>query len=86
MVVLAANNGNIDASQMDWQRVQRGYQAQHDLYGIVSFDKNQFAVMAWRFRDRAVAGPIFREIGDEWSKEVWGNRTRFEAARVWAEK
>ena len=86
MVVLAAGNGNVDASQMDWQRLQRGYRAQRDLYGIVSFDRNQFALMAWRFRDRAVAGPIFHEIGDEWSKEVWGNRTRFEAARVWAEK
>jgi hypothetical protein len=86
MVVLAASNGNVDASQMDWVRLQRGYQAQRDLYGIVSFDRNQFALMAWRFRDRAVAGPIFREIGDKWSKEVWGNRTRFETAREWAEQ
>ena len=86
MVVLAANNGKADTGQIDWERLQRGYQAQRDLYGIVSFDKNQFAVMAWRFRDRAVAAPIFHEIGDDWSKEVWGNRTRFEAARAWAEQ
>ena len=52
MVVLAANNGNVDASQMDWARLQ---------------------LMAWRFRDRDVARPIFNEIGDKWSKEVWGN-------------
>lgn len=73
MVVLAANNGNVDASQMDWARLQRGCQAQRDLYGVVDFDINQFALMAWRFRDRDVARPIFNEIGDKWSKEVWGN-------------
>ncbi|MGA1981993.1 MAG: DUF4034 domain-containing protein [Acidobacteriaceae bacterium] len=86
MVVLAANNGKVDAAQMDWERLQRGYQAQRDLYGVVSFDRNQFALMAWRFRDRDVARPIFNEIGDKWSKEVWGNRTRFETAREWAGK
>lgn len=73
MVVLAANNGNVDASQMDWARLHRGYKAQRDLYGVVDFDINQFALMAWRFRDRDVARPIFNEIGDKWSKEVWGN-------------
>jgi hypothetical protein len=86
MVILAASKGDVDTSQMDWERLQRGYRAQRDLYGIVDFDRNQFALMAWRFRDRSVAGPIFNEIGDKWSQEVWGNRARFETAREWAEK
>ena len=79
------SNGQTGFSQLDWVRLQSGYQAQIGLYGVTNFDTNQLALFAWRFQDRTVAKQVFDQIGDKWSKEVWRTRASFEKARVWAE-
>jgi hypothetical protein len=84
MAVLATNNGKVDTEDMDWGRLQRGYQALIGLYGVTNFDTNQLAMFAWRFHDRAVASEAFAQIGDKWSKGVWKKRDRFDKARAWA--
>jgi hypothetical protein len=84
-VVLGAKSGH-DGAGLDWARLQRGYQAQRDLYRKnTNSNMNQLARMAWYFRDRTVAKQLFDQIGDRWSKEVWKKRERYDEARKWAD-
>lgn len=83
-VVLGAKSGE-KGGGLDWARIQRGYQAQRDLYGRnMNGDTNHLAFFAWRFGDRTVARQAFAQIGDKWSKQVWKTRSRFDKAREWA--
>jgi hypothetical protein len=84
MEALDAKSGEKGAG-MDWARLQRGYQAQRNLYQKNTvYDTNQLAFFAWRFHDRAVAAPLFDQIGEKWSKRVWKTRTHFDEVRAWA--
>ncbi len=73
------------AHEMDWQRLQRGYQALVAQYGAARFPENQLAYMAWKFQDSAVARQQFAAIGDAWNRNVWGTRDYFDRARDWAQ-
>jgi hypothetical protein len=85
MVVLSAKSGEHGAG-LDWARLQRGYQAERELYRKnPNFDTNQLAFFAWRFQDRATAKQAFAQLGDKWSKAVWKKRERYDEARKWAD-
>jgi hypothetical protein len=73
------------AHEMDWQRIQRGYQALFSQYGSAHFPQNQLAYMAWKFQDANVARQQFEVIGSSWNRNVWGNRDYFDRARDWAQ-
>jgi hypothetical protein len=79
--------GDVDfpIHEMDWQRIQRGYQALTSQYGVARRPENQMAFMAWKFQDAAVARRQFAVIGDKWGPAVWGNRDYFDRARDWAQ-
>lgn len=70
--------------EMDWQRLQRGYQALLSQYGSSQLIENRLAYMAWKFQDAAVARQQFALIGDNWNRRVWGIRDYFDRARDWA--
>jgi hypothetical protein len=76
-------NPGIHAKEMDWTRIQRGYTATRDHYGVTNQQDNRMAYMAWKFRDRTFAAQQFQIIGDHWSKKVWGDRETFDKARQW---
>ena len=85
MVVLGAKSGE-KGGGLDWARLQRGYQAQADLFAKnTNYDKNQFARMAFRFHDRTIGKQAFADVGEKWSKDVWKKREKFEQARKWAD-
>jgi hypothetical protein len=84
MVVADAKSG-ANGGGLDWSRIQRGYQAQRELYvKNMNGDTNHLAFFAWRFHDRAVARQALARIGEKWSKTVWKTRKRFEQVRTWA--
>jgi hypothetical protein len=85
-LLLGFGNGKMDVHQMDWARLQRGHAALDRMYGQVPFDMNQLAMMAYRFKDVAVAKYVFAELGTRWSKNVWKTKPRFDVARNWAEE
>ena len=78
-------DGGFPVDQMDWERIQRGYQADEAAYGSTRFRRNQMAYMAWKYRDKDFARRQFDRIGDEWSRSVWGKRQLFDRARDWAQ-
>jgi hypothetical protein len=78
-------NGDFPVHEMDWERLQRGYQAAVSQYGSTHFPENELAFMAWKFQDAAVARQQFALIGDDWNPSVWRDRNSFDRARDWAQ-
>lgn len=75
---------DLDPQQLDWPRVQRGHQALEQMYGAVNYDRNQFALLAWRFKDAAVARQQFTLIGDKWGRTIWQDGAQFAEAKNWS--
>jgi hypothetical protein len=73
-----------DNEGLDWARIQRGHAALTQLYGSVNFDRNQFALLAWRFNDPAVAKQQFGLIGGKWAPTIWQDQAQFIKAESWA--
>jgi hypothetical protein len=71
--------------EMDWQRIQRGYQALISQYGPAKRPENELAFMAWKFQDAAVARRQFALIGENWGRAIWRDRNYFDRARDWAQ-
>jgi hypothetical protein len=83
--VIGKSGKEVKAHEMDWARIQRGYQALTAQYGTTRWLKNEIAYFAYEFRDAAVARQKFEEIGDHWERSVWRDRERFDRARDWAQ-
>lgn len=83
--IIGKNGQGFGVHEMDWQRIQRGYQSLTAQYGATGWLKNQIAFMAWRFHDAAFARQQFALIGDHWDRGVWHDRERFDKARDWAQ-
>jgi hypothetical protein len=83
-IVIKRGNGGIPTKQMDWERIKRGAYALEKKYGPSRATINQFAFMAYKYRDAAVAGPLFAEIGERWAPAVWKEKSNYEQARDWA--
>ena len=83
--VIGKDGKEVSAHEMDWPRIQRGYQAWTAQYGTTRWLKNEIAYFAYEFRDAAIARQHFEQIGDHWSREVWRDKERFDRARDWAQ-
>jgi hypothetical protein len=83
-VVIKRGNGGIPTGEMDWERIKRGGYAMDRLYGQSRGTTNQFALMAYEYKDAAAAAPLFNAIGDRWSPSVWKTLTYYQNARQWA--
>lgn len=84
-VLIRRGDGDFPVSEMDWARIQRGFQSIVARYGVTVRLNNEIAFMAWKYHDGAFASKQFGVIGDAWSRGVWGNRQRFDRARDWAQ-
>ncbi len=83
-MLIRRGDDSFPAHEMDWQRIQRGYQTLSEHYGSSRQTRNQMAFIAWRFGDAGIARQQFLAIGDKWAVSVWGTRERFDRARDWA--
>jgi hypothetical protein len=83
-VLVKPGDGDFPVSQLDWQRILRGYAALNQAYGTTNHHVNQLAFMAYKFRDRDVARQQFALIGNRWSLGVWRNKMFFDRARDWS--
>ena len=70
--------------QLDWARIQRGYQTLNQRFHADRTQKNQLAFMAYKFNDNAIAQQQFASIGNEWTRGVWKDRNFFEKVRDWS--
>jgi len=71
-------------ARMSWERMQRGYAAEEQAYGTALHKLNEFAHLAIRAEDRAVALELFVRIGDNWDKATWKTYSYFDGSRQWA--
>jgi hypothetical protein len=69
---------------LSWERIQKGYAAEEELYGTSNYKLNQFAHLAIRAEDQPVALQAFLHIGSKWSKDVWKSRAYFASCREWS--
>jgi hypothetical protein len=83
-ILIKRGDGDFPVSQMDWDRIQRGYQALSAQDGTSRRTMNELAFMAYRFHDAKVARQQFTLIGDKWAPGVWRNREFFDRARDWS--
>ena len=79
--LLGRSNGDFEARQLDWARIQRGAAAIEGSFGASNGERNEMARMATKFGDVSVAKVEFAEIGDRWSASVWKSRGQFDRAR-----
>ena len=84
-ILIKRGDGDFPVHEMDWERIQRGYQALTAQYGASRQSKNQIAFMAYKFKDAAFARQQFELIGNNWSQFVWRDRQFFDRARDWAQ-
>ena len=82
--LLGRSNGNSNVKSLDWQRLQRGHTALVTKYGTTNHVENEFALMAFREKDAAVAQAQFARISDHFASGVWKDRQQFDRARDWA--
>jgi hypothetical protein len=84
-VLIKRGDGDFPIKEMDWARIQRGYQALATQYGVDRRTKNQLAFMAYKYRDVNVSRQQFALIGDDWARGVWRDRKFFDRARDWSQ-
>ena len=70
--------------KLSWPKIQEGYEALAQLYGVSTLKRNRFAYMAYLAADRAVTQKILLEVGNSWDKQTWGSKDHFESVREWA--
>jgi hypothetical protein len=83
--LIKRGDGDFPIHEMDWQRIQRGYQALKSEYGAARRTENELAFMAWKYQDAAVARRQFALIEGNWASTVWGDRNYFDRARDWSQ-
>ena len=81
---LCGSCGDFSASDFSWPKLQEGFAALEELYGLTPLKLNRFAYLAAAYGDKQVAAKAFLRIGPNWDSSVWGTRARFESQRSWA--
>jgi len=81
---LCGRCGDFMAEDFSWQKLQEGFAATEELYGLSPLKVNRFAFLASTYGDKATAAKAFERIGANWDPSIWGARARFESQRAWA--
>jgi hypothetical protein len=69
---------------LSWPRIQSGYRALKQLYGVSDLKANRYALMAYAEDDKTAAREAFAIVGDDRSDGVWRNQAHFEDVKTWA--
>jgi tetratricopeptide (TPR) repeat protein len=76
--------GDFSSGGYSWGRIQEGFAAMEELYGVLPLKLNRFAMLAATYGDKEAAAKAFQRIGPNWDRSVWGTRGRFESQKSWA--
>jgi hypothetical protein len=75
-------NDTLTLSGMSWPRIQRGFAAMQELYGVSDLKLNRYAMLALKAHDFEQAVTLFDRIGNHWDPSVWNEQARFERAKA----
>lgn len=77
-----------DQPKLSLDRIERGYDAVEQLYGVSMLNLNQLASLALSVNphryDAILADKTFQRIGAEWSKYSWDDEKTFDRMKNWA--
>jgi hypothetical protein len=71
-------------NRMSWARMQKGFSAAEQKYGVSTTNLNLFALMAAKFDDSVAADAAFKRIGDNWDRNAWITEDYFNQIKGWA--
>jgi Domain of unknown function (DUF4034) len=77
-------DGPARMKKLSWPKIQEGYEALEQLYGVSTLKRSRFAHMAYLAGDKAVTQKVLLQLGDNWDKQSWGSKDHFEEVRKWA--
>lgn len=69
--------------RMSWPRIQKGYAAMEDKYGMGYTNLNALAYIAASIEDAGVANDLFQRIGNQRDEEQWDEES-FQQNKDWA--
>lgn len=74
-----------DQPKLSLDRVERGYEAVEQMYGVSTVNLNQLAYLTLHLGrpDIIRADQIFQRIGAQWTKYSWDNEKGFEQTKNW---
>lgn len=74
-----------DQPKLSLERVERGYDAVEQIYGVSMYNLNQLAYLTLHLgkTDIILADQIFQRIGTQWTKYSWGNEKFFGQTKDW---
>ena len=75
--------------KLSLERVERGYGAVEQMYGVSMWNLNQFAFLSLHLHNKPdvlIADQTFARIGTEWSKYSWGDEKTFERTKDWVQQ
>nr|HEV7952986.1 DUF4034 domain-containing protein [Candidatus Acidoferrales bacterium] len=79
---VAGRGNKPEIKQFSWERIQSGHAALEHLYGSTYTDLNQYALLAYRFKDVPMAQKLFTRIGNHWNSGVWRTHQNYQTARA----
>jgi hypothetical protein len=68
-------------AHFSWPRLQKGFTALENKFGVSLINVNSFALMASKSNDWVAADPAFKRIGDNWNKDLWKTEAWFKGNR-----
>ena len=71
-------------SRMSWPKIQQGYAALEQRYGLSKLWLNAYARLAVLAEDHLAANQAFLRIGPNWDQSVWIQKSYFDSSRSWA--
>lgn len=84
LLTCQCNGSPAHMKKLSWPKIQEGYEAIEQLYGVSSLKRSRFAHMAYLAPDKTVSQKALLELGDNWDQESWGTKEHFEEVREWA--
>ena len=74
-----------DQPKLSLERIERGYSAVEQLYGVSMYNLNQLAFLTLHVgsSDVILADQTLKRIGTQWIKYSWGDEETFEQTKDW---
>jgi hypothetical protein len=66
---------------MSWDRIQRGYKAVNEQFGESIYNVNSMALMSYQAFDLNYSNSLFKQVGENWDRELWLSHDRFDSTR-----
>jgi hypothetical protein len=71
-------------ADVDWAKMKQGFEELDKQYPNSIWNLNAFCYFACQAQDKETARTLFQRLGGKVCPEIWGTKTEFAKARIWA--